>query len=222
MLPALKAARRLFIVFLIATIAACAGQARAAAIGAQVGLDRSGIDGDVPSGSEYLDKAGFLAGLQGEIGIAHDLSLSVQPTYAQKKGDIQFAPTTPEGSTTKFELAFDYVTVPILVKFAQAHGRTFVTGGFSADFLTKATLSGEGTDRDVKSAYKDTGVGALLGFGVVFPAGRTHLTAELRLVQGITNMTGGTVSEATGALAQRLHSSGVQLIVGSLFPIGKR
>jgi hypothetical protein len=88
--------------------------------------------------------------------------------------------------------------------------------------LTAATLSGQGSDRDVASAYNDTGFGAVLGFGLAFPVGRTRLTTELRYVQGIANMTTGSAAAAAGALAPRLHSSGWELIVGDLLPVGKR
>jgi hypothetical protein len=195
--------------------------AHAGAIGAQLGMDRSGVDGDTPPNSAYTDKIGLVAGLQGEIHFAHDLLLSLQPSLVQKKSGILIAPSTRGGANTELDLSFDSFSVPVLVKFAKAGGRTYFAGGVSADFLTGATLSGQGVDRDVKPAFSSTGVGAVLGFGVVFPAKRASFTTELRFVQGISNMTKGTVAEATGALAPRLHSSGLQLIVGSLLPVGQ-
>ena len=209
---------------LLLTVAVVAGtgEARAAAVGAQLGVDRSGVDGDVPPNSEYLDSFGVVAGIQGEISFARDLSLSLQPSFVQKKTSVRNAPANGGDAATDLDLSFDYVSVPVAVKFAMAGGRTYVTGGVSVDFLTNAKLSGGGSDRDVTSAYGGTGLGALLGFGVVFPVGRTRLTTELRLVQGITNMHTGTVAEATGALAPRLHSHGLELVVGSLFPVGGR
>lgn len=214
---------RLLIPILVATgIAVAAGAAQAAVVGAQLGLDRAGIDGDTPPNTAYIDKAGLVAGIQGEIGLARDLSLSLQPSFVQKRSGVQNAPSSPGGSTTELELAFDYVSVPVLVKFAQAGGRTYVAGGVTLDFLTTAKLSGQGSDLDVKSAYNSTGLGAVLGFGVVFPAGRTHLTAELRFVQGLSNMRTGAAAEAVGALASRLHSNGWELILGDLIPLGRR
>jgi hypothetical protein len=62
----------------------------------------------------------------------------------------------------------------------------------------------------------------VLGFGVVFPVGRTRLTTELRFVQGIANMTTGAAAAAAGALAPRLHSNGWELIVGDLLQVGRR
>lgn len=212
--------RLLFVVLVASAAALRVGEARAAAIGAQLGVDRGRIDGDAPPNSEYTSKYGLVAGIQGELGLARDLSLSLQPSYVHRLNGVLFAPSTRGGSETELELAFDYISVPLVVKFAKAGGRTYVAGGVTADIVTAATLSGAGPDRDVKSVYKSTGFGALLGFGVVFPAGRTRITTELRFVQGLTNMNTGDAAAASGALAPRLHSSGLELIVGSLFPVG--
>jgi len=213
--------RLLFVVLLATAIAAGADGAQAAVVGAQLGVDRAGIDGDSPPNSHYSDKVGLVAGIQGEVGFAQDLSLSVQPSFVQKKSGVVVAPSTRGGSSTELALSFDYVSVPVVVKFAKAGGRTYVAGGVTVDFLTAATLSGQGSDRDVTSAFGNTGFGAVLGFGVVFPAGRTRFTTELRYVQGIANMTTGAAAEASGALAPRLHSTGWELIVGSLLPVGR-
>jgi hypothetical protein len=215
------AARLLFAACLAAGIAAGAGTTHAAAIGAQLGVDRAGIDGDSPPNTHYSDQAGLVAGIQGEFGFAGDLSLSLQPSFVQKKTSVRIAAATRGGSTTDLDLSFDYVSVPVLVKFAKAGDRTYVAGGITVDFMTAATLSGEGADRDVTSAYNGTNFGAVLGFGVVFPAGRTRFTTELRYVQGIANMTSGAEAEAAGALAPRLHSTGWELIVGNLLPVGR-
>jgi len=209
---------RLFVLLLAAAMVAGAAPAHAGAIGAQLGVDRSGVDGDTPPNSTYIDKVGLVAGIQGEFGFAHDLSLSLQPSYVQKRSGVQTAASTRGGEPIEHELAFDYISVPLLVKFAKAGGRTYVSGGVSVDFLNSARLSGD----DVKSAFNSSGFGAILGFGVVFPAGRSRFTTELRLVQGISNMNTGDVAAAAGALAPRLHSSGLQLIVGGLLPVGKR
>ena len=41
-------------------------------------------------------------------------------------------------------------------------------------------------------------------------------------VQGLSNLNSGGIADATGALAPRLHSSGQELIVGSLLPVGRK
>jgi len=217
-----RAARLLFIAVLTTSLTATTTSARAVTLGVQLGLNGSGLDGDTPPNSEYINKVGVVAGIQGEIPIGRGLSLGLQPSFVQKKSGILMAPTTRGGSTTELELTFDYFSIPAVVKFAMAGGRTFVSGGLTADFLSSAKLSGAGSDRDVKSAFNGTDLGALLGLGAVFPVRGTRLTTELRLVQGIANMTTGKAAAASGALAPRLHSTGVQLIVGDLFSIGGR
>jgi hypothetical protein len=212
----------LFVVLLATGIWAGADGAQAAHVGAQLGLDRAGLDGDTPPNSQYTDKVGLVAGIQAEFGFARDLSLSLQPSFVQKRSGVQIPPSTRGASTTELELSFDYVSVPVIVKFAKAGGRTYVAGGVTVDFLTAATLSGQGSDQDVTSAFNSTGFGAVLGFGVVFPVGRTRLTTELRFVQGIANMTTGAAAAAAGALAPRLHSNGWELIVGDLLQVGRR
>lgn len=212
--------KRLLTVAVILAIGIVGGfdAAGAAALGIQLGINGSAIDGDTPPNSEYTNHFGLVAGIQGELGFARDLSLSLQPSYVQKKSGILTAPSTGGGSSSELDLSFDYISLPLLVKFAKAGGRTYVSGGVTVDFLSAAKLQ----DKDVKSSFNSTAFGALLGFGVAFPAGRAHVTTELRFVQGISNMATGTIAQSAGALAPRLHSSGLELIVGTLLPVGKR
>lgn len=214
--------RLLLLLVLAAGIATDARAGGSPLVGVHVGGDRAGIDGDSPPSASYVPKFGLVAGVQAEFGLAGDLSLSLQPSFVRVRTGIQSAASTGGGEPVEVDLSLDYVSLPILVKFAQGGGRTYVAGGLAVDFLSGANLSGAASDRDVSSAYEDTALGAVLGFGVVFPAGRTRITTELRFVQGITNLTTGDIAEATGALAPRLHSSGLQLLVGGLFPIGGR
>jgi hypothetical protein len=64
-------------------------------------------------------------------------------------------------------------------------------------------------------------VGALFGFGVVFPVGRPKLTTELRYVQGLVNLSNDS-GDASTALPDRFHSGGLELMAGILFPLGGR
>jgi hypothetical protein len=104
------------------------------------------------------------------------------------------------------------------VKFNAMSGRTYVAGGLDLGFLSKAHLSSGGLDRDVKSYFNETDLGALVGFGVVFPIGSSRLTTDLRYVQGLTNL----ADKMIGGLPERFHTFGMQLTAGILFPIGGR
>jgi hypothetical protein len=50
------AVRISFVVLVAAGIATGAGAVRAAVVGAQLGVDRSGIDGDTPPNTQYTEK----------------------------------------------------------------------------------------------------------------------------------------------------------------------
>lgn len=206
---------------LCAGSALSAGTSWAAAVGALVGLNRGGISGDAPPNTQYADNTGLLGGVQGEIGLGGDVSLSVQPMYVRRSTALTAVDSTETSGETSLDLALDYFAVPVLVKFNAAGGRTYVAGGLDIGFLTSARLSGGGLDEDVKGSFHNVDVGALLGFGVVFPIGRPLLTTELRYVQGLVNLAGGDAGDAIRDLPDRFHSGGLQLTAGILFRLGR-
>ena len=197
-----------------------ANSARAASIGAVLGLNRGAIGGDAPLNTEYGGKTGLLGGVQAEIGLGDEISLSLQPMYVRRGTSLTAADSVETSGERETELTLDYVALPVVVKFNAARGRTYVAGGLDVAFLTAARLTGEGLDEDVKSSFEDLDVGALLGFGVVFPAGRVRLPIELRYVQGLVNLSGDSASGAIADLPDRFHSSGWQLTAGILLPLG--
>ena len=196
-----------------------AHSARAAALGVVVGLDRCGISGDAPQNIEYNFESGGLAGVQGEFGIGQDISLSLQPMYVRRRTEVKGAAEGKSTGERILDLSLDYIAVPVVVKFSAARGRTYVAGGVDLAFLNSARITGEGIDEDAKRFFGNLDVGAVLGFGVVFPIGRPRVTTELRYVQGLVNLAG---DGAPGDLPNRFHSQGLQLTAGILFPLGGR
>jgi hypothetical protein len=212
--------------FLLAVLVAgqlglAAGPAHATAVGAVLGLNRGGISGDAPPDAEYNGKTGVIAGLQTEFSIAKDIALSLQPMYVLRGSGITVADSTAENDERDLELALDYVAIPVVVKISAAGGRTYVSGGLDVAFLSAATLADGDTDRDVKEAFHSVDVGALLGFGVVFPIGRPRLTVEARYVQGLVNLGDPIEGVPTPNLPDRFRSTGIQLTAGILFPLGR-
>ena len=202
-------------------LALAVGPAHATTVGAVLGMNRGGISGDAPPDAEYNGKTGLIAGLQTEFAIARDVSLSLQPMYVLRGTGVTVADSTAADDERDLELALDYVAVPVVVKISAAGGRTYVAGGLDFAFLSAATLSDGDADRDVKEAFHDLDVGALLGFGVVFPIGRPRLTVEARYVMGLVNLSGGVEGVETPNLPDRFRSTGMQLTAGILFPLGR-
>ena len=195
--------------------------AHAVSVGAFLGLNRCAISGDAPPNTAYGAGAGLMAGAQGELALTRGLSLSLQPMVVQRRTELRSADAAETGDERVLDLDLDYVSVPVVVKFNAAGGRTYFAGGVDVAFLSSARISGEGVDEDLEPLLHSVDVGALFGFGVVFPAGRSRLTTEIRYVQGLVNL-----REAQQGLVQelpdRFHSSGLQLMAGILFPIGSR
>jgi hypothetical protein len=161
-----------------------------------------------------------MVGAQAEFALTGNLALSFQPMFVQRNTKLRSADAEP-GDERALDLDMDYLSVPVVIKFGAAHGRTYVAGGMDVGFLSSARVSGEGIDEDIEPLLHSVDIGALFGFGVVFPAGRSRLTTELRYVQGLVNLRDaeqGPVQE----LPDRFHSSGLQLMVGVLVPIGAR
>lgn len=213
---------RLIFVLLVCTVSQLSTEpARAAAVGAILGLDRCGLGGDAPPNTEYGGGTGVLAGVLGEIALSQALALSLQPRLAQRRTTMTAADSEEASGERESELTLDYIAVPVVLKFAAVGGRTYVAGGVDIGFLTRARLSGGGLDEeDVETSFHSVDVGALVGFGLVFPVGRPQLTTELRYLQGLVNLASGAAGGAIRDLPDRFHSSGWELTVGVLFPLG--
>ena len=210
--------RIILVVFAVASLFS-APSAHAASVGAVLGLNRCAISGDAPPNTAYGAGAGLMAGAQGEFALTPDLSLSLQPMYVQRRTELRSADAAETGDERVLDLDLDYVSVPLLVKFGAANGRTYFAGGVDLAFLSSARVTGEGVDEDIEPLLHSVDLGAVFGFGVVFPRGRSRITTELRYVQGLVNL-----REAEQGLVQelpdRFHSSGLQLMLGILVPIG--
>lgn len=208
----------------IAVSIAAPTHARAAAIGALLGVGRQGISGDAPPNTSYGARGGLIAGVQGEIALTPGIALSVQPRFTQRRTSLTSVDdVTGENAV---DLNLDYVSVPVMLKFGPAGGRTYFAGGLDLAFLNGAHLTGNGLDEDIKDRFNSTDVGALFGFGVNFPMGRPKITTELRYVQGLVNLSGDSATsnvDGSGedSLPDRFHSGGLELMAGILFPLGK-
>ena len=214
-------ARWFFLLFCCAASPWVATSAEAASVGAMLGASRCSISGDAPVNTSYGAGMGLIAGVQGEISLSEDIALSLQPKFEQRRTKLTSADSEEEDDERSLDLDLDYVSIPLVVKFQAAGGRTYFAGGVDVGFLSSASLTGEGVDEDVTSLFHKVDVGALIGFGVVFPIGTPRLTTELRYVQGLVNLSGGEQG-LINELPDRFHSNGVQLMAGILFPLGGR
>ena len=210
---------RLRILALAALLAGLApGAVDAQAIGVITGLNLGSIKGDAPDNVKWGGKTGFVLGVAGQLRLADDVDLLVQPTLTNRGGSLGVEVEGMEEPVDSGALALSYFTVPVLIKVHAGHRRTFVTSGLDFGFLTSATLE-EGTDEtDVKDRLENFDVAVNFGFGGVVFTGKPHVTLELRYSQSLLNL--ANESTLQDALPVRFRSSGFQLLAGVLLPLG--
>jgi len=190
------------------------------ALGVFGGVDMTNLSGDAPSKTKYRSETGFALGVVGELSIADDVWLSLQPTWLQRGTKIAFAVEGEEEAIDSLKVAADYLTVPLLVKIVAGHSKTYVSGGLDLGFLLNATLSGAGEDQDVSYTFRPIDLSAIFAFGVMLPVGRPRLTFELRYSQSILNAASSDQDPEVYSLPPRFRWTGLQLFAGFLYPLG--
>src|SRR5262245_48393312 len=106
-----------------------ATSARAAAVGAVLGASRISISGDAPVNTSYAGGMCLIAGVQGEISLTEDIALSLQPKFEQRRTKLKSADSEETDDDRSLDLDLDYFSVPLVVKFEAAGGRTYFAGG---------------------------------------------------------------------------------------------
>ena len=203
---------------------ACAHAAPAKAqvtIGAFGVLNSSGLSGDAPDDFSYTGKTGFGFGLIGEFHLTNDVWLSVQPMSLARGTNIALKTDDEEDPVDAFDLKLSYIAVPILAKFVTAGGKVYVTSGINVSFLSSAKLvavEGNEDEIDVKDSFKNMDLAVDFGVGGQLPLGRIKIMLEARYEQGLLNISEEQLQNQ--ALEARLRSSGLQLLVGILLPLG--
>jgi hypothetical protein len=113
------------------------------------------------------------------------------------------------------------VSIPVLVKIFAGHRRTFVTGGLDVGFLTNATSDdGESSD-DISDFMRTADIAAVFGLGVAIVKRQPEITMELRYAQSFLNVANPESDPEIESLPQRFRSTGVQLLLGIIFSLGR-
>ncbi len=212
--------RRILVLATTLFLVANAATAAEWRLGVQAGANSSGLSGDVPSGVSVGKHSGMVAGMIGEMRLAEDVWLSVQPMYLQRGTTTQLAVA---GEAEKIEgpsLAMNYFAVPILARVVSNSGRTYVMGGFNPAFLMDAEMDDGTLTEDVSSAVNSFALAADIGFGVLVPVGGSILSFEARYEQSILNLAADDRQEADDVLPVRFRSTGFQFMAGLMWPLG--
>ncbi|MGH7495871.1 MAG: porin family protein [bacterium] len=194
------------------------------ALGFWGGLNRASLKGDAPENASYGTRLGLSAGVVGEFNLTKDVKLSLQPAYFQRGAKIAFEVPDQDEPRDSLQVKLDYYSLPVLLKVVSGNGKTYVTSGLDFGILSHAELSNLNTDepaQDLKKFFQDVDVAVNFGFGAMLPLGSPLLTLELRYSQSLANLSKSEENPEASALPERFRSSGLQLMAGLLWPLGK-
>jgi hypothetical protein len=207
------------LLFLVFVTSDAAAQVRVGAFG---DLNRAGLSGDAPSDFSYGTRTAIGFGVIGEIPIADDVWLSVQPMILPRGAAIEYKFEDEQDPEKIATLELSYFAIPVLARFTTAGGKVYITSGVNVSFLSGADLVPEiegAETEDVKESFEDFDIAVDFGVGGLLPVGPIELMIEARYEQGILNTLVPEPS-ADALNGARLRSSGLQLLAGVLLTLG--
>ncbi len=190
-------------------------------LGVYGGVNRSDLSGDGPPKTKYRERRGVVLGFVAEFPVATDVAISVQPSYAQRGARIAFEIKGEQELRDSLDVRLDYISIPVLMKIFAGHRRTFVTAGLDVGFLADATIDDGVNSGDVSDIIRTTDIAAVFGLGVVIVKRQPEITMELRYAQSFLNVANPESDPESESLPQRFRSTGLQLLIGVMFTLGR-
>ncbi len=192
-------------------------------LGIKGGLNFASINTSGTAAANYSNRTGYHAGIYAMLKVT---KFAIQPEVIFSRQSQSYA----FPSTSNFTSNFDYINIPVIIKFYLAAGLNLQAGpqfGFLSNqtgSLTALASSGSPTTVQIKDLVKTSDVSLALGLGWDLPFG-LNLTARYNLgLSDINKYTGGQIpSGLTSSLGtQQAKNQVIQISVGyRLFKLGK-
>jgi hypothetical protein len=123
----------------------------------------------------------FNAGLLAYIPIAKSLVFQPEVVYSGQGSKLSY----PSDQTANGTLAYSYINVPLVVKYAHSSG-LFAETGPQVGFLISAKAKADGQSTDIKSSVQSTDFSWAFGVGYKIP--EVNLGIDVRYNLGLTNL----------------------------------
>ena len=159
------------------------------ALGIKGGLNFANLDVKGSASTNYNNRTGYHAGAFALIKVA---SFGIQPEILFSKQGTKYSV-----NTTDYEANFDYINVPIMIKFYLPLGLNLQAGpqfGFLTTSELKTTAGSISSTQDAKDFYKSSDVAASFGVGWDLPFG---LTVDGRYNLGLSKINDGSNNNNT-------------------------
>jgi hypothetical protein len=128
--------------------------------------------------SSFSTISGFNVGLLVKIPLCHHFSLQPEMMYSGQGASL---------TDTSAQLRYNYINVPVLLKYQHASG-LFAETGPQLGFLVSANITGNGKDADVTSNTQPSDFSWIFGIGYKVP--KKRMGADLRYNLGFSNIAG--------------------------------
>jgi len=202
----------------LATGRAAARERGLASVGLKAGLalhNFGGEDDDLLFTERAREaRRAMTAGVWAEYAVSSTVSLQPELLYVGK--GIRYEDTDYERT-----LAFAYLDVPLLVKYAVARGeraRLGLFGGPVVSYLLSArnevSTPGLTDDVDWADMVADIDIGLAVGVGLDLDVGGRVLALDLRRTLGLTSWAGDNLEDALGKDGLRIRNQGWLLAAG--------
>ena len=186
-------------------------------IGSFTGLNLGFLSGDPPEQGYYGSLFGLNAGLQLDIPLKKNLSISVQPSYSQEGTTVNFDVMGKVVPVDSVHIRLDYFSFPLLIKLQSTNKHFYAIGGLEAAWLISNVVYSHGKTLD-NLDINNINLSVQIGTGYRFFIGLPKLYMEIRYGQGLVN-----VSKPNGnKYIPRVKTAGFKFLMGLEIPIRKK
>jgi hypothetical protein len=182
------------------------------------GINSAKLNGDVATNVSYKSNMGLNAGLNFNIPLSNSIVLSLQPSFLQEGTRLFYS--LPNKLEPVDSIAFDiiYFSLPVMLKIATANSRFYAITGIETAWQLNSSQTIDGVKQNLDVTLKTMNVSMHFGAGYWVPLGTPRLFIEARYAQGLINLTDDPLQDN---VIPRVKTSGIRVLVGVEFPLGK-
>ena len=183
-------------------------------IGINVGLNYPDVRGNQFAQFNNF-KVGYLFGVSLDYYLKDNLSIKTNVNYERKIKKLElifFNNQAQETGTENYNEIFDYINIPILLKYEFGNAKYFINGGPFFNYLIKNEIDDDypNDDSGLVTEQKKIDLGLSAGIGTNISINeKNDLVIELRNDFGLIN-TGGVPNQVDGTL----KTNAIKLILG--------
>lgn len=182
------------------------------------GINSAKLNGDAATNVSYKTNMGLNAGFNFDIPLSNSIVLSLQPSFLQEGTRLTYRlPDKPE-PVDSISVDINCFSLPVMLKIAAANSRFYAITGIETTWLLNSSQTTDGVKQDLDVTLSTINVAMHFGVGYWIPLGTPRLFMEARYAQGIINLTEDPLQDN---VIPRVKTSGMRVLVGIEFPLGK-